>query len=65
MAVSEKATVGMLSQALNDHLEDCTRERKDTNRRLGRIESVMICVAGSAILQLLAICAALFVKAYH
>ena len=54
----------MLAQQLDDHLQDCVRERQATNRRLGRIEALIWVVAGTIIMQLLGACAFLFTKAY-
>jgi hypothetical protein len=53
--IEGKPTMAVLTQALNDHLRGCEAQGERTNRRLGRIESVMIAVAGTAILQLLVI----------
>lgn len=64
MKVSGKVTVAVLAQALNDHLDGCETAALDTNRRLGRIEGVMITVAASIILQLIAVCAFLFSKVH-
>lgn len=59
MTVPERPTLAVVAQALNDHLVGCSAQSKDTNRRLGRIESVLIGVAGAAIAQLLALVLAL------
>lgn len=65
MTIQGKPTVAVVAQALNDHLLTCGLQAADTNRRLGRIESVMIGVAGAMILQLLAIVGFLLAKLYH
>lgn len=57
--MEEKVTVAVLTQKLDDHLQSCANEGASTNRRLGRIEGVLIAVAGAAILQLLAVVGAL------
>lgn len=44
-----------LAQQLDDHLADCLQERQRTNRGLDRIWGILLAVAGSAFLQLLAI----------
>ena len=57
--MAEGANLAVVAQKLDDHLLECGRQSKDTNRRLGRIEGVMIAVAASIILQLLAVVGAL------
>ena len=57
--VEEKVTLAVLATELRNHVTGCTAESKGTNRRLGRIEGVLIAVAGATILQLLAVIGAL------
>lgn len=56
--------MGELGQQLADHLLVCEKQGKATNERLGRIEGILIAVAGGLIVQLLAIVAYLFLVAY-
>lgn len=53
--MEENITVAVLAQKLDDHLRGCEAQGRATNGRLGRIEGVLIAVAGAAILQLLAV----------
>lgn len=64
MPTSGKPTVATLSQQIDDHLIDCVAERLRTNKSLDRIWGVLLAVAGSAFLQLLAAAGFLFVHAY-
>jgi hypothetical protein len=56
--------MAVLAQQLDDHLVDCIAERKRTTKSLDRIWGILLAVAGSAFLQLLAFAGWLFTHAY-
>lgn len=64
MAERGTQTVAVLSQQLRDHLDVCEKQGISTNHRLGRIEGILIAVAGALILQLIGLASFLATQAY-
>jgi hypothetical protein len=49
----DRKTVGEVQQQIEDHVEACAANYKAIDRRLGRMEGVLLAVAGTVILTLL------------
>lgn len=64
MAIEGKPTLAVVAQALNDHLVDCVAERQRNGKQIDNIWKLLVAVAGTGIVQLLALCGWLFAHAY-